>query len=81
MTEPSKIPPARVVVRLSYSLSIILPVDEAKQLLGLLAQSESYQKDYDKEPIIKPFQEDVNITYIPEVEYQRLRLAFLRNDE
>lgn len=81
MTEPSKIPPARVVVRLSYSLSIVLPIEEAKQLLGLLAQAELYEQFASKDPEIKPFQEDISVTYVPEVEYQRLRLAFLRKNE
>ena len=66
-----------MVIEFSYSNSIILPIEDGQPLLALLANAESYTKDYGKDPVIKPMDMDIKISFIARTAYERYKLGFL----
>lgn len=66
-----------MVIEFGYSNSVILPIEEGQPLLALLANAESYTKDYGKDPVIKPMDMDIKISFIARTTYERCKLGFL----
>lgn len=66
-----------MVIQFGYDNAIVLPMEDGQALLTLMANAESYRKDYGKDPVIEPMSKDLTITFIARTIYERCKLGFL----
>lgn len=66
-----------MVIEFGYSSNVIMPIEEGQALLSLMANAESYKKDYGKDPEISPLDMELRVTFLARTTYERCKLGFL----
>jgi hypothetical protein len=64
-----------LIVKLNYSYAVILPQEEALQLLKILGKASKYIHDYNNGDSITDIDEEITISYISEDKIRELKLV------